>query len=93
MDKDQIARLKELAEKADEIIAPNELWAHCNRKVCADYIAAANPQAVLALIAELERLEKEADWLAEELLDSNEAWDTVEEWRRDARKAVERGNE
>lgn len=34
------------------------------RKFNSEYIAAANPDVILALIAKIEKLEKEADWLS-----------------------------
>ena len=59
MDKAQLIRLKELAEKAD-VVSKGQTVAHCDSKEWAEYIAAAAPDVILALIAENERLEKEA---------------------------------
>lgn len=60
-----------------------------------DFIVAANPQTILALLAENERLNREADYLAKEVWE----WDmdqatygqkvrTVAEIREDARNAI-----
>lgn len=82
MNKQELSRLKELAEKADAAIQDDQVWAHCDDRLCAEYVAAANPQTVLALIDDLvktkdalahcrdknSQLEKEADWLAEKLV-------------------------
>ena len=120
MDKAQLVRLKERAEKA----TPGE-WQHCfargrwdgwiideqNRDILkevsnfrenAAFIAAANPATVLALIAEIEQLDKEADWLAKQALAKDQSWRydgflvdiyrSIEEWRKAARKAVEESN-
>lgn len=54
----------------------------------ASYIAAARPQVMLAIITRIERLEKEADWLAEQL--SNFPYKS---WREAARMAVEQATE
>lgn len=54
----------------------------------ASYIVAARPQVMLAIIARIERLEKEADWLAEQL--SNFPYKS---WRAAARMAVEQATE
>lgn len=54
----------------------------------ASYIAAARLQVMLAIIARIERLEKEADWLAEQL--SNFPYKS---WREAARMAVEQVTE
>ena len=74
-----------------------------NLKLCdttAAYIAAANPQAILELIADYERLEKEANWLANKLVTASEilanatgmeTGDLNEAgWRKVAREAVEK---
>ena len=86
MDKAQLIRLKELAEKAtpapwevrndisyivttgnpSEVIGwhwPDKNVFECNVEANSNYIAAANPQAILELIADYERLEKENEEL------------------------------
>lgn len=84
MDKDKLNELKELAEKAtpgpwiydeeDGTIEPLEtvglrsIIAEPTYSNDAAFIAAANPQTVLELIAEIERREKEADWLAARII-------------------------
>lgn len=64
-------------------------------KNTAQYIAFANPATVLELIAEIEALEKEADWLAEQLADNVLYQDRTifnsTSWREEARKAVREG--
>lgn len=70
------------------------------------YIAAVSPDVLLALIARVERLEREANWLARKMADSsilkvpchqNCNWcDKAcmqQHWRKVARKAVEKHNE
>lgn len=61
----------------------------------AEYISAANPAMIKEMIAEMRRLEKEADWLAEELASvyKSEFEGTmdlldVNGWREAARKVV-----
>lgn len=46
------------------ILATQCVVGYAEKNDDAEYIAAANPQVVLALIAKIESLEKEADWLA-----------------------------
>lgn len=79
MDKSELIRLKVIAEMADAAIQDDQVWAHYDDRLCAAYVAAANPKTVLALIDDLvktrdalahcrdknSQLEKEADWLAE----------------------------
>ena len=67
----------------------------------AEYMAATNPDVVLALIAKIEQMEKEQVWLAEQILCCSESnmycqyscdkcfrIDTVEGWLEEARKEV-----
>ena len=142
MDKQELARLKELAQKAMsgpweldetptdiatyyEIYSADWMVADCEKDgASATFIAAANPQAILELIAyvlaeqerckrteennrelrdKLIRLNKEADWLAEKLIDACPSSTTCNrcpvikscpkitdiDWREAARKAVE----
>lgn len=61
-------------------------------KNTAEFIAVVNPVTILELIAEIEVLEKEADWLAEaanEIGEHDEA--DIAWWREKARKAVREG--
>ena len=115
MNKEQIARLKELAEKA----TPGK-WKNPGRQyIVSDidpsepiicdvignnfrfdiaYIAAANPQVILELIAENERLERQVNWLAMSCQSvrkyptlngrPEDDW-TAHKWRKAARKAAE----
>lgn len=71
----RIAEMKAAAEKARDAY-PNVAWftvADLQRSrvvlsvVCSEYIAQASPAAVLALIAELERQEREVERLREDL--------------------------
>lgn len=69
MDKSELMRLKELAEKATQVLKEEndlaEPIAILGPKGYVKFAFAATPGVVLELIAEIERLEKEADWLAD----------------------------
>lgn len=54
---EQLVELKELAERAGA----------CEFGLITAFAIAANPTTILALIAEIEQLKKEANWLAEKL--------------------------
>ena len=124
MNKEQIARLKELTEKATpgpwvyfgyesgngnisltvgtekpgrDICKAYSQLGHHNCSCNAAFIAAANPQVILELIAENERLEKQVNWLAMNCQRvrkfptmngrPEDDW-TAHKWREAAREAV-----
>lgn len=55
----------------------------------AKYLAAADPATILQLLDMIERLEREADWLAKILSVTMGHDDMPEDWREAARKAIE----
>ena len=106
MDKAQLMRLKELAHDMFDYLYDKE-WEDMifrggvSRRQAA-YIMAADPKLIVDLIAENERLEKEATWLANKLVAATkmlanatgmETDDLNEDgWRKVAREAVEKNN-
>lgn len=60
MDKSELTRLKELAERA-EANDFGQITASYSNKAYAEFAAAANPQTILAMIDEIERLEEDLD--------------------------------
>lgn len=71
MDKAELERQKELAEKAALVMAKEEYkdepFIILGRTAFVKFLYALTPDALLDLIAMTERLEKEIDWLAKRL--------------------------
>lgn len=98
--KEHLAYLKETAEKA-MAIDNGQIVATSKFKEWAEHIAAADPETTLELIAYIEQLEKEVDWLAEKACQCAEAstdecficiqnrnMPTPNDWREAAERAV-----